>query len=110
MSLPNEREMRLLTSIGGSERSGRDVAIRYKEQFSSEISYGSVYVTLGRMKEKGWIESRDDEDEDGRVRFFKLTGLGERALARGAENYGFLASLANSVVSGLSKLGWGGAR
>ena len=110
MDLPNEREMRLLTVIGGSEWSGRDVAIRYKDKFSKDISYGSVYVTLGRMKEKGWVDVRDDEDEDGRVRFFRLLGPGERALAQGVENFGLLASLGKSVLGGLSRFVWGGVR
>ncbi len=107
MVLPNEREMRLLNAIGGSERSGRDVAARFAEQshenpeFRKTISYGALYVTLARMKEKGWVDSRDDTDEDGRVRFFHLSGLGERVRANGVENFGLLAVFGRADVAGM---------
>ncbi len=41
-----------------------------------------------RLKEAGWVESRDDEDGDGSVRFFKITGNGLAALPRLAEIQG----------------------
>ena len=57
------------------------------------------------MKEGGWVTvTRDEEDEDGRIRFFKLKGPGVSALNRGREYYrnlsefGEEASLAKRVA------------
>ena len=50
---------------------------------SKQIKRGSIYVTLGRMAEKGWITSRELKlkNEPGLPRrLFTLTGLGVRAL------------------------------
>ena len=49
------------------------------------LKRGTVYVTLQRMEEKGFITSRLEDEVDERIgaprRLYKLTGLGERALA-----------------------------
>ncbi len=49
---------------------------------SSELKRGTIYVTLMRMAEKGYVESRDEEspapDRPAR-KLFKATGLGMRA-------------------------------
>lgn len=48
------------------------------------LKRGTVYVTLGRMEKKGFLESREEEVEDDYVgiprRIYKVTGLGQRAL------------------------------
>lgn len=50
-----------------------------------ELKRGTVYVTLQRMEEKGFISSRLETKIDPRLgqarRMYKTTGLGERALA-----------------------------
>lgn len=49
------------------------------------LSIGSLYVTLGRLEEKGYISSMEGEateERGGRAkRYFKLTGNGIRALS-----------------------------
>src|SRR5262245_49833608 len=48
---------------------------------SKEIKRGSIYVTLGRMADKGWITSREVKvkNQPGLPRrLFAPTGLGER--------------------------------
>lgn len=49
----------------------------------SHLKRGTVYVTLDRMEDKGFIESRREADAgDGPVRRVYLpTGLGQRVLA-----------------------------
>ena len=44
---------------------------------SGRLTRGGIYVTLGRMEEKGLVTS--DPAEGGRRRY-RMTGLGERAL------------------------------
>jgi len=48
------------------------------------LKRGSVYVTLGRLEEKGYVQSRAQADVDHPHiprPIYKITGLGARALA-----------------------------
>ena len=74
--------MNLLVALGAREISGRDLAKRYFDETGRSIPYGTLYTTMRRLKDGGWITVRDDEDEDGRVRFFKLSGEGALAIPR----------------------------
>lgn len=50
---------------------------------SKRIKRGSIYVTLMRMEEKGWVTSKAEEqaNHSGMVRrLYSITGLGERAM------------------------------
>lgn len=72
--------MLLLEALGAREHSGRNLAERYREHTGKSISWGTLYTAMRRLKESGWVDVRDDEDEDGRIRFFKLSSAGARAL------------------------------
>ncbi len=85
-------EMQLLSLVSDEELSGRDVAKRFKEETGHAISYGTLYTTFRRLKEEGWVKTRDDHDEDGRIRFFKIDINGRRALAAGREYYAGISS------------------
>lgn len=76
MKLPSPTEFSLLQALGAQEMSGRDLARRFASEQGRSISYGTLYTAMRRLKDGGWVTVRDDEDEDGRVRFFKLTGNG----------------------------------
>lgn len=43
---------------------------------SSSLKRGTVYVTLGRMAEKGYVESRPEENSERRL--YRATGHGIR--------------------------------
>lgn len=92
MKLPSLIEMRLLTLVAVEEMAGRDVAEAYHESTGETISYGTLYTTFRRMHERGWVKVRDDEDQDGRVRYFKIDADGRRALAEGRESYAEIAA------------------
>jgi PadR family transcriptional regulator, regulatory protein PadR len=50
---------------------------------AGELKRGTVYVTLGRMAEKGYVDSRQVPQEDGSgmpKRLFRATGYGARVL------------------------------
>jgi len=51
-----------------------------------KLKRGSVYVTLGRMEEKGLIESRVEDSTPDYIgiprRLYKVTGLGSRAIRK----------------------------
>ena len=77
-----------MTALGSQTLSGRELAAKFKEQTGKSISYGSLYVTMSRLRDKGWIEETDSDDEDGRVRHFQVTGEGSSALREARRFFG----------------------
>lgn len=59
--------------------SARDVCYGLELVGASEgrLTRGGIYVTLGRMEQKGLVTS---EPSDGGRRLYRVTGLGARAL------------------------------
>lgn len=92
MKLLSPIETQLLALVANEELSGREVAQIYKEKTGAAISYGTLYTTFRRLKEQGWVKTREDHDEDGRVRFFKIDVDGRRALAKSRESHAELAT------------------
>ncbi|MEM7248533.1 MAG: PadR family transcriptional regulator, partial [Acidobacteriota bacterium] len=88
--VPSAREMQLLALVV-VERSGLEVADLFKRETGNSISPGSLYTTFRRLREAGWVKARSDEDEDGRVRYFKLTGTGVEVLNAARAHYARLA-------------------
>jgi DNA-binding PadR family transcriptional regulator len=93
MKVPSPLEMQLLSLLGSDELSGREVAKKYLAETNRSISYGTLYTTFRRLQETGWVRSRDAEDEDGRLRYFALTGMGQHARNSGARYYSELLAL-----------------
>jgi PadR family transcriptional regulator PadR len=54
------------------------------EASRGRLKRGTVYVTLGRMEQKGYVESEQEPQPPGAIglprRIYRPTGLGERAL------------------------------
>ncbi len=80
MKWPSPTETALLDLMGTRERTGREIAEAYAKEHGTTISYGTLYTALRRLKEGGWIDMRDDEDEDGRLRYYKLSGTGVKLM------------------------------
>jgi DNA-binding PadR family transcriptional regulator len=63
-----------------------------KEETGRDVSFGAIYTTLDRLKNKGYVSSKQGEptqERGGRAkRYFKIEGLGETALteAQSARN------------------------
>jgi len=91
MNLPSPVEMQLLALVTDEELSGREVAKRFERETGRKISYGTLYTTFRRLKEANWVKVREDEDEDGRVRYFQADIGGKRALAEARAYYAGLA-------------------
>jgi len=98
MNLPSDVEFQLLTLVI-VERCGREVAKLYKKITGREISYGTLYAAFRRMVEWRWVDVRDDEDQDGRVRWFKITGPGVRAMNDARKRYVELAGFGTAEVA-----------
>lgn len=64
---------------------GELFGLQMVEQSGGRLKRGTVYVTLGRMQEKGYLDSRQEALPEGAIglprRLYKPTGLALRALA-----------------------------
>ena len=82
--LPNQREEIILMILVGGERYGREIRDAYEQRTRREMPYGSLYTTLDRMEDKGFIAGRlgDPNPERGgnRRKFYKITAPGLKAL------------------------------
>ena len=56
---------------------GRCYGLELVQASRGRLTRGGIYVTLGRMEEKGLVSSRD---ADGGRRLYQPTALGDRAL------------------------------
>jgi len=64
--------------------SGPMFGLQLVEASHGALKRGTVYVTLGRMEQKGFIESEQDVPRPGAIglprRLYRPTALGKRAL------------------------------
>ena len=65
-------------------RGGEMYGLQLVESSDGRIKRGTVYVTLGRMQEKGYMDSRPEQRRKGAIglprRLYRATGLGLRVL------------------------------
>jgi PadR family transcriptional regulator len=63
---------------------GEMFGLQLVQQSHGALKRGTVYVTLGRMQEKGFVESQREPQQAGAIglprRLYHVTRLGERAL------------------------------
>lgn len=80
----NDREAVLLQALVGGEKYGLELQGAYGKATGKRMPSGSLYVTLARMEEVGFVKSREGEATHERGgnkrRYFKLTGTGATAL------------------------------
>lgn len=84
---PSPLEFRLLALVI-RERGGREIAKLYEKTHGVPISYGSLYTTLRRMADDGWIKVRPDPSGDGRARLFSIAAPGRTAFNAMATSFG----------------------
>lgn len=65
--------------------SGSMFGLQMVEASAGRLKRGSVYVTLGRMEQKGFVESEQEPRHAGAIglprRIYRPTALGHRALS-----------------------------
>jgi len=78
MQLTKTETAVLETLLGGRELYGLEMV----KASENALKLGSIYVILGRLEDKGFVRSRKESDPAQVVprRFYKITGIGERAL------------------------------
>lgn len=93
VSWPSGTEMIILRMLVGR---GEMYGLQMVKESDGAVKRGTIYVTLGRMEDKGFVESRieDEAREDVGLprRLYRVTGLGQRAVAA-AEGYWSVAKL-----------------
>ena len=90
--IPSPTELEILALLStGEEQNGRELAREYRQEAKREIPYGTLYVLLRRIHERRWISIREGEDGDGRLRYYRITANGKRALERGRDRYAQVA-------------------
>ena len=74
-----------LTIILLLQEGGELFGLQMVERSEGRLKRGTVYVTLGRMQEKGYLESRQEPLPEGAIglprRLYRPTGLAMRILA-----------------------------
>jgi PadR family transcriptional regulator, regulatory protein PadR len=85
--------MTVLPKFSSAERLIVELLVQHQELFGlrmvelsgGRLKRGTVYVTLGRMQEKGYLESRQEPLPDGAIglprRLYRPTGLAMRVLS-----------------------------
>ena len=79
-TLPDKERLILELLASGGPMFG----LQLVEASRGRVKRGTVYVTLGRMEQKGYVESEQEPRAAGAIglprRIYRPTGLGERAL------------------------------
>ncbi|WP_244483613.1 helix-turn-helix transcriptional regulator [Methylobacterium sp. Leaf91] len=79
-------EQRILLALIRLQPNGYGVAIQDEiaERAGKTVSFGSIYASLDRLEERGFVNSREGEatpERGGRKKvYFTVSGLGRRAL------------------------------
>jgi transcriptional regulator len=72
------------------------------EQISDELlrlNEGTVYQSLQRLQQKGWILSDWGVSENNRrAKFYSITRSGRKQLARESENWGRISGLVQKIL------------
>ena len=86
-------EAQVLSAVARIGQNAYGVPIRHEvgRQIGREVSVGALYTVLERLEQKGYVRSWEGEatqQRGGRAkRFFKIEGLGERALVLKEQEY-----------------------
>jgi PadR family transcriptional regulator PadR len=82
-------EMLILAALETKELYGLSIIERIKETTGQSLSLGGLYTTLHRMEQKGLVTSRWGESTEvrqgARRRYYRVTALGQQALAEARE-------------------------
>lgn len=73
------------------------------EQLSDEVlqlNQGTIYASLLRLQQKGWISaSWGASDNNRKAKFYAITRAGKKQLASEAENWGRIAGVIGKLLS-----------
>lgn len=110
MSYLGEFEQMILFALLQLGEDGYGVAIRevIEERTGRVISAGAIYTALGRLEERGFVRSRAEAAQKGRMgrprKYYRLRPEGARALK---ESYATIQSMAGGLIPKLTELAEG---
>lgn len=97
----------LLTALLGRELYGLEILDQLNLDRPIELKFGSLYPALNRLEKKGLVSWQwgDEVDDSGgaRRKYYRVTGLGSKALRKVQQ---YRASLAQRAAQGQAM--WGG--
>ena len=100
--IPGTLDMLILRVLNGGSTHGYGIAQRI-HVLSSEVlkvEEGSLYPSLYRMEQKGWIDSEWGQSENNRrAKFYSLTKAGKKQLEAEKANWDQLVSAIKQVMS-----------
>jgi PadR family transcriptional regulator PadR len=100
--IPGTLDMLILRVLNGGSTHGYGIAQRI-HVLSSEVlkvEEGSLYPSLYRMEQKGWIDSEWGQSENNRrAKFYSLTKAGKKQLEAEKENWDQLVGAIKQVMS-----------
>jgi len=92
--------VRILIAIGPGERHGYGIMseVRHQSKDAVRLAPGTLYVTLKRLLDAGWIEEvgerADQAIDDQRRRYYRLTPQGMRVVSEEIEQLSTLVDAA----------------
>ena len=102
---PGTLEMLILQTLAyESQLHGFAIAdsIQQRSQDVLQVEEGSLYPALQRMLVKGWIEGDwGKTQENRRARYYKITALGRKQLAKEQQSFAFLLAGIARVMEGV---------
>jgi PadR family transcriptional regulator PadR len=94
-------DMLLLKILALEPMNGFAVSQRLKQVSGDvlQMSDGSLYPSLHKLEQEGWITAEWKTSEYGRrAKYYSLTRLGRRQLEKEADNWGRLSSAISRVI------------
>ena len=92
--------LQTLTSMGPLH--GYGIARRIEQVSANEVllNQGTIYASLVRLQQRGWIAARwGTSDNNRKAKFYSITRAGRKQLARDAAYWGRLANLMGRVLA-----------
>jgi DNA-binding PadR family transcriptional regulator len=90
----------VLLSLAGGERHGYAILKDVQHQAASQLRFGpgTIYGTLQRLMEAGWVEEAEApaEGTDPRRRYYRLTRGGREALRAEVDRLGAVLDIARA--------------
>jgi DNA-binding PadR family transcriptional regulator len=92
--------MHVLLALAGGERHGYAILKAIDQQTGARVRFGpgTIYSTLQRLMEAGWVEETDPPADatDARRRYFRLTRDGRAALRSEVDRLAALLDIARA--------------
>jgi PadR family transcriptional regulator, regulatory protein PadR len=99
-------ELLILKSLSWGPQHGFSVA-RWIQQTTDDVlrlEEGSLYPTLHRLEDKGWVKARWGTSENNRrAKFYELTAVGRKQFAHETSDWWKYAAAISKVLTSTSK-------